>query len=149
MMILMKLEEIYEMWDKDAKYDDLNLDAESLNISSLHAKYNRLLSETRSQLRACFIQRKARSNLLRDYYLGNLNNPDDLERINRPPFLQKVLKNEVQGYIDADDELIKLETRTAMLEEKVDVIVEIMKCIHKRGYDIKSAIEWRKFTNGF
>jgi N6-adenosine-specific RNA methylase IME4 len=55
----------------------------------------------------------------------------------------------VQGYIDADDELIKLETRTAMLEEKVDVIVEIMKCIHKRGYDIKSAIEWRKFTNGF
>lgn len=149
MMILMKLEEIYEMWENDAKYDDLNLDTESLNISSLHAKYNRLLSETRSQLRACFIQRKSRASLLRDYYLGNLNNPDDLERIGRPPFLQKVLKNEVQGYIDADDDLLKLETRTAMLEEKVDVVVEIMKCIHKRGYDIKSAIEWRKFTNGF
>jgi hypothetical protein len=149
MMILMKLEEIYEMWENDAKYDDLNLDTESLNISSLHAKYNRLLSETRSQLRACFIQRKSRANLLRDYYLGNLNNPDDLVRIDRPPFLQKVLKNEVQGYIDADDDLLKLETRTAMLEEKVDVVVEIMKCIHKRGYDIKSAIEWRKFTNGF
>ena len=145
----MKLEDIYAMWETDCKYDDLNLDQDSLNISSLHAKYNRLLSETRSQLRACFIQRKSRSNLLRDYYLGNLNNPDDLERIGRPPFLQKVLKNEVQGYIDADDELLKLETRTAMLEEKVDVIVEIMKCIHKRGYDIKSAIEWRKFTNGF
>jgi hypothetical protein len=145
----MKLEDIYAMWEADCKYDDLNLDKDSLNISSLHAKYNRLLSETRSQLRACFIQRKTRANLLRDYYLGNLNNPDDLDRIGRPPFLQKVLKNEVQGYIDADDELIKLETRTAMLEEKVDVIVEIMKCIHKRGYDIKSAIEWRKFTNGF
>jgi hypothetical protein len=149
MMILMKLEEIYEMWENDAKYDDLNLDAESLNISSLHAKYNRLLSETRSQLRACFIQRKSRANLLRDYYLGNLNNPDDLVRIGRPPFLQKVLKNEVQGYIDADDDLLKLETRTAMLEEKVDVVVEIMKCIHKRSFDIKHAIEWRKFTNGF
>jgi hypothetical protein len=145
----MKLEDIYAMWEADSKYDDLNLDKDSLNISSLHAKYNRLLSETRSQLRACFIQRKTRANLLRDYYLGNLNNPDDLDRIGRPPFLQKVLKNEVQGYIEADDELIKLETRTAMLEEKVDVIVEIMKCIHKRGYDIKSAIEWRKFTNGF
>jgi hypothetical protein len=145
----MKLEDIYAMWETDCKYDDLNLDKDSLNISSLHAKYNRLLSETRSQLRACFIQRKTRANLLRDYYLGNLNNPDDLDRIGRPPFLQKVLKNEVQGYIDADDELIKLETRTVMLEEKVDVIVEIMKCIHKRGYDIKSAIEWRKFTNGF
>jgi copper chaperone CopZ len=67
----------------------------------------------------------------------------------RPPFLHKVLKNEVSNFIDSDHDLIKIDTRIALLEEKVDVIVEIMKCIHKRGYDIKSAIEWRKFTNGF
>ena len=145
----MKLDDIYEMWDKDAKYDDLNLDKESLNISSLHAKYNRLLSETRSQLRSVMIKKKAHYSTLRDYYLGNLNNPEDLERIGRQPFLNKVLKNEVQGYIDADGDLVRMDERIALLEEKVEVIVEIMKCIHKRGYDIKSAIEWRKFTNGF
>jgi hypothetical protein len=145
----MTLEELYEMWEKDAKYDDLNLDADSLNISSLHAKYNRLLSETRSQLRAIMIKKKSHYSTLRDYYLGNLNNPQDLERIGREPFLNKVLKNEVQGYIDSDRDLIKMDERIALLEEKVEVIVEIMKCIHKRGYDIKSAIEWRKFTNGF
>jgi hypothetical protein len=145
----MTLEELYEMWEKDAKYDDLNLDGDSLNISSLHAKYNRLLSETRSQLRAILLKKKAHYSTLRDYYLGNLNNPEDLERIGREPFLSKVLKNEVQGYIDSDRDLIKMEERIALLEEKVEVIVEIMKCIHKRGYDIKSAIEWRKFTNGF
>lgn len=145
----MKLEDIYDMWEKDAKYDDLALDADSLNISSLHAKYNRLLSETRSQLRAIIIRKKAHYSTLRDYYLGNLNNPEDLERIGRQPFLNKVLKNEVQGYIDSDGELIRMDERIALLEEKVEVIVEIMKCIHKRGYDIKSAIEWRKFTNGF
>lgn len=145
----MKLEDIYEMWEKDAKYDDLNLDADSLNISSLHAKYNRMLSETRSQLRSAMIRKKAQFNTLREYYLGNLNNPEDLERINRQPFLNKVLKNEVNNYIDADGELMRIDERIALLEEKVEVIVEIMKCIHKRGYDIKSAIEWRKFTNGF
>jgi len=145
----MTLEELYEMWEKDAKYDDLNLDGDSLNISSLHAKYNRLLSETRSQLRAILLKKKAHYSTLRDYYLGNLNNPEDLERICSEPFLSKVLKNEVQGYIDSDRDLIKMEERIALLEEKVEVIVEIMKCIHKRGYDIKSAIEWRKFTNGF
>jgi hypothetical protein len=145
----MTLEELYEMWEKDAKYDDLNLDADSLNISSLHAKYNRLLSETRSQLRAIMIKKKSHYSTLRDYYLGNLNNPQDLERIGREPFLNKVLKNEVQGYIDSDRDLIKMDERIALLEEKVEVIIEIMKCIHKRGYDIKSAIEWRKFTNGF
>jgi len=145
----MKLEDIYDMWEKDAKYDDLALDADSLNISSLHAKYNRLLSETRSQLRAAVIKKKSHYSTLRDYYLGNLNNPEDLERIGRAPFLNKVLKNEVQGYIDSDGDLIRLDERIALLEEKVEVIMEIMKCIHKRGYDIKSAIEWRKFTNGF
>lgn len=137
------------MWEKDAKYDDLALDADSLNISSLHAKYNRLLSETRSQLRSAMIKKKSHYSTLRDYYLGNLNNPEDLERINRAPFLNKVLKNEVQGYIDSDGDLIRIDERIALLEEKVEVIMEIMKCIHKRGYDIKSAIEWRKFTNGF
>ena len=145
----MKLEDIYDMWDKDAKYDDLALDADSLNISSLHAKYNRLLSETRSQLRSAIIKKKSHYSTLRDYYLGNLNNPEDLERIGRAPFLNKVLKNEVQGYIDSDGDLIRIDERIALLEEKVEVIMEIMKCIHKRGYDIKSAIEWRKFTNGF
>ena len=137
------------MWEVDCKYDDLNLDQDSLNISSLHAKYNRLLSETRSQLRSAVIRKKAHYSTLRDYYLGNLNNPEDLERIGRAPFLNKVLKNEVQGYIDSDGDLIRMDERIALLEEKVEVIVEIMKCIHKRGYDIKSAIEWRKFTNGF
>ena len=145
----MKLEDIYAMWEVDCKYDDLNLDQDSLNISSLHAKYNRLLSETRSQLRSAMIKKKAHYSTLRDYYLGNLNNPEDLERIGRTPFLNKVLKNEVQGYIDSDGDLIRMDERIALLEEKVEVIVEIMKCIHKRGYDIKSAIEWRKFTNGF
>ena len=66
----MKLEDIYEMWDKDSKYDDLNLDKESLNISSLHAKYNRLLSEMRSQLRSAMIKKKSHYSTLRDYYLG-------------------------------------------------------------------------------
>jgi hypothetical protein len=145
----MKLEDIYAMWEADCKYDDLNLDKDSLNISSLHAKYNRLLSEMRSQLRSAVIRKKAHYSTLRDYYLGHLNNPEDLERIGRQPFLNKVLKNEVQGYIDSDGDLVRMDERIALLEEKVEVIVEIMKCIHKRGYDIKSAIEWRKFTNGF
>lgn len=145
----MKLEELYEIWEKDAKYDDLNLDVDSLNISSLHAKYNRMLSEARSQLRALRINRKTHYATLREYYLGNLNNPEDLERINREPYLNKVLRQNVNDYVEADDDITKIDTRIAVLEEKVEVIIEIMKAVHKRGYDIKSAIEWRKFTNGF
>jgi len=145
----MKLEELYDLWEKDAKYDDLNLDVDSLNIASLHAKYNRMLSEARSQLRALRINRKSHYATLREYYLGNLNNPEDLDRIGREPYLNKVLRQNVQDYVEADDDIVKIDTRIAVLEEKVEVIVEIMKCIHKRSFDIKHAIEWRKFTQGF
>lgn len=145
----MKLEELYEIWEKDAKYDDLNLDVDSLNISSLHAKYNRMLSEARSQLRALRINRKTHYATLREYYLGNLNNPEDLERINREPYLNKVLRQNVNDYVEADDDITKIDTRIAVLEEKVEVIIEIMKAVHKRSFDIKHALEWRKFTTGF
>jgi hypothetical protein len=145
----MKLEDIHESWSKDALYDDLNLDRDSLTISSLHAKYLQILSVERSLLNSCLFKKKALYKDLREYYLGALNNPDDLERINREPFLHKVLKNEVHNYVDSDNELMKLDTRISIQEEKVEVLTAIIKAIHQRGYDIKSAIEWRKFTNGF
>jgi hypothetical protein len=94
-------------------------------------------------------KKKALYKDLREYYLGTLNNPDDLERMSREPFLHKVLKNEVHNYVDSDGELMKLDNRISMQEEKVETLLEIVKAIHKRSFDIKHAIEWRKFTNGF
>jgi len=35
----MKIDEIIEEWQKDAKIDDVELDTESLNVPMLHAKY--------------------------------------------------------------------------------------------------------------
>jgi hypothetical protein len=145
----MKLEDILENWSKDALYDDLNLDRDSLAISSLHAKYIQILAIERSLLRSCMAKKKGLYKDLREYYLGTLNNPDDLERMSREPFLHKVLKNEVHNYVDSDDELMKLDNRLSMQEEKVSTMLEIVKAIHKRSFDIKHAIEWRKFTNGF
>jgi hypothetical protein len=145
----MKLEDILENWSKDALYDDLNLDRDSLAISSLHAKYIQILAIERSLLKSCMAKKKALYKDLREYYLGTLNNPDDLERMSREPFLHKVLKNEVHNYVDSDDELMKLDNRISMQEEKVETLLEIVKAIHKRSFDIKHAIEWRKFTNGF
>ena len=55
----------------------------------------------------------------------------------------------MHNYVDSDNELMKLDTRISIQEEKVEVLTAIIKAIHQRGYDIKSAIEWRKFTNGF
>jgi len=145
----MKLEDILENWSKDALYDDLNLDQDSLAISSLHAKYIQILAIERSLLRSCMAKKKGLYKDLREYYLGTLNNNEDLERIGREPFLHKVLKNEVHNYVDSDGELMKLDNRITMQEEKVETLTSNIKTIHQRSFDIKHAIEWRKFTHGF
>ena len=41
----MNLKEIQEMWKSDCKIDDIELDASSLEVPKLHAKYAELLSE--------------------------------------------------------------------------------------------------------
>ena len=41
----MNLKEIQTMWKDDCKIDDIELDASSLEVPRLHAKYAELLSE--------------------------------------------------------------------------------------------------------
>jgi hypothetical protein len=88
------------------------------------------------------------SNRLRDYYLGNLNNPEDLKEINREPYLQKIMKTEVQQYVDADTDIIKLDYKINIVQEKVEFLTEVVRSINNRSYTIKNAIEFLRLTGG-
>ena len=46
----MTLKEIQEMWKQDSVIDDIELDASSLEVPKLHAKYTELLSNTKLSL---------------------------------------------------------------------------------------------------
>lgn len=142
----MKLEQIIEEWRKDALFDDVYLDAESLKTPSLHNKYLKLLSQARLTLRKLKIERKHLSKVLREYYLGNLNNPDDLKDIDREPWVHKVMKQDVKEYIDTDYEMIEIDKKLEYTEEKIEVVQEILKMINARGYQINNAIKWRELT---
>jgi hypothetical protein len=120
----MKLDEIIEEWRKDALFDDTELDTESLKVPSLHNKYLKIMSQARLTLRKLKIERKSLSKILREYYLGNLNNEEDLQDINRQPWLHKVMKQDVKEYIDTDDEMVNLDSKIEYTEEKIEVLCE-------------------------
>ena len=143
----MNLEQIIEEWRKDALFDDTELDNEALKVPSLHNKYLKLLSQSRLTLRKLKIERKRLSKILREYYLGNLNNEQDLADIGREPWTLTVLKTDVKDYIDTDEDMIALDTKVEYTEEKIEVIQEIMKMINARGFQINNAIKWRELTN--
>jgi hypothetical protein len=85
---------------------------------------------------------------LMDYYRGDLNNPEDLAELGREPYPYKRLKQDINYYVDSDDEMVQLNTKIAYQQEMVDVLEEIIKAINSRGYVIKNSLDFLRFTSG-
>ena len=64
------------------------------------------------------------------------------------PFDLKVLRTDVDKYIESDEELIKLKQKKEYLTTVVDYLDRTIRQISNRGFTIKNAIDWRKFTSG-
>ena len=73
---------------------------------------------------------------------------EELEAADWEPFQYKLLKADVQEYIDADDNVIESKKLLALQEEKVNYLESIVKSLTTRGYLIKNAIDWKRFTEG-
>ena len=59
-----------------------------------------------------------------------------------------ILKAEMPMYMDADHDIINLNLRIGMQNEKIDFLDSVIKTIINRGFLIRSAIDWTKFTMG-
>jgi hypothetical protein len=127
--------------------DETELSKESIKIPQLHNKYLIFYSNEKLKFKeikylfAGLIRRK------RDYYSGRMT-AKELEMADWEPFQLKLLKADVQEYIDADDNVIESKKLLALQEEKVNYLESIVKSLTTRGYLIKNAIDWKRFTEG-
>ena len=137
----MKFEEIQIAWTRDCEMDETELSHESIKIPQLHNKYLIFYSNEKLKFKeikylfAGLIKRK------RDYYSGRMT-AKELEMADWEPFQLKLLKADVQEYIDADDNVIESKKLLALQEEKVNYLESIVKSLTTRGYLIKNAIDW-------
>jgi len=143
----MKIEDIVSEWDKDCKVDETELGEEAVKIPKLHNKYLKFFMAERVQLFRMKAENKKLRKTLLEYYLGELDR-EELKELGRDQFYKKLLKNETDTYIESDDAFIEQTLRVSMQQEKVDYIEAIIKSLNNRGFQIKSAIDWYKFTNG-
>jgi hypothetical protein len=143
----LSLENLHEMWTNDSKYKD-DLDVESLRVANLHSKYVTHLSEIRSRRRAFELERRKTFAKLRDYYSGAATE-DTLREIGREQYRgPKVLKSEIEEVILLDKEMISLDSKIESYREREEYLSDVMRHINIRGYQIKNAIDWRRFTGG-
>ena len=143
----MKLDDIMEMWSEDCNVNRLELGEESLKLPKLHSKYLRVFTEERLLLRRLEGERKELILTKHDYYRGVMPE-EDLRANGWEPFRLNVLKSDIPMYIEADQDIIKLNLRIAMQQEKVDALESIIRSINNRGFLIKNAVEFEKFKVG-
>lgn len=142
----MKLEEIEALWEQDIKIDRTELDTESLKIPSLHGKYYKIYLREKVQLKAEEQSYKQYHKLKHEYYTGKLSQ-SELNELGWEPF-QFVLKNDLQVYMDADKDLCERLLKLSVQKEKVQYLEDIIKTLNTRGFLIKNAIDFIRFTSG-
>ena len=137
----MTLDELKLQVKKDLEVDDETLDKESYKNQELYAKY--LDHKTNFEL----LLYKAKGDykiLFKDkweYYGGKA----DAKIYVTKPFDLKVLKTDLNIYIESDEEIIKLEHKIAYLETTIKYIDGVLRSIQSRGWVIKNAISLKQF----
>ena len=144
----MKFEEIQTLWTSDCNIDETELAQESVKIPQLHNKYLILYSNEKLRLKTQRFEHSKLVKLKKEYYGGRMSQ-EELEAVDWEPFQYKLLKADVEQYVDADDNVIESKKILALQEEKVDYLEAIVKGLSTRGYLIKNAIDWKRFTEGY
>jgi hypothetical protein len=143
----MKLEEIQNHWAKDSVIDRTELGDESIKIPQLHSKYFKMYSEERLRLKSMMQGYKVLYRVLVEYYNGTLSE-EEMEEYGLEPNPLKILKNEINIHIEANEQIQQADWKIKLQEEKVDFLESIIKSLSTRGYQIKAAVDWVKFTQG-
>lgn len=143
------LEVLMEEWSRDSKINETEPAKELAKISSLRYKYLNILSYHNLLSKKLEIEYKKKRYIYSEYYNGNLNNAEDLETYGfSEPFLVKTgHRSQVPMMLDSNDELNKVLLKKILNQEIVDSCSDIIKELHSRTFQIRSMIDWYKFTN--
>ena len=140
----MELSELFAKTEHDLKIDDVELDRESLRTPYLYDKYLKMYITSGLELTKHKKEYDALKLKKFEYYTGKA----DPEVYKENPKGIKVLKGDLDLYLDADPDLRKVEESLGYMKSKVNFLEKTLKNIENRNWNIKNTIEWRKFLSG-
>ena len=143
----MKLEDIQELWHRDSEIDYTELGTESIRTPQIHDKYLKIFTDERIRLKGVEFELSKLVRTKTEYYSGKMSQ-EELERRGWEQYLGRLLKNEITNYIESDDDVIKLKQQLVVLQEKVNYLDSVIRMINNRGFQIKNALDWLKFSHG-
>lgn len=141
----MNLETLQDQWRIDSKLDQDLHDNDSIAIPQLHMKYMEFYNQFSLMKREREIEMKR---LIKDkwlYYKGKA--PATIYK--EMPFdLKLTTKEEISMFIEADEEVGKLQFKINYIDQVLFFLDGVLRMINSRTYHIKNAIEWKRFQSG-
>lgn len=143
----MNLEDLKQEIKKDSLIDSTELAKESLRTPSVHGKYLAIHADLKTELQKL---RNALSVMeLRKWMVYNGKaSQEELEKWGEEPFELKIMKTDIDRFMDADPTLLKIKNDINTAEIKVKMVEDFIKVLSNRNFAIKSAIDWNKLVNG-
>ena len=143
----MKLEDIQELWHRDSEIDYTDLGTESIRIPQIHDKYLKIFTDERIRLKGVEFELSKMVRTKTEYYSGKMSQ-EELEQHGWEQYLGRLLKTEIAKYIESDDDIIILKQQLVVLQEKINYLDSVIRMINNRGFQIKNALDWLKFSHG-
>ena len=134
------------MWKKDSVIDGDLYCEESTKIPQLHMKYMEFHNtfSLMKKEKELDMKRLIKEKWL--YYKGKA--PSSVYK--EMPFDFKLTtKEEINMFIESDDDIMKLQYRIDYIEQTLLYLDSVLRMINNRNIQIKNAIDWEKFKNGF
>jgi hypothetical protein len=139
------LESYKEFAAAELVIDEHDLDTEALRTPRLHTRWLDLLSQSAIQLRSIQNMQKKLYIERWKYYSGTAS---DKYYTDYGVFHHKILKTDINIYLDSDDILCTIKEIIEIHEQTLAFCERTVKEISSRTFHIRAAIDWRKFASG-
>lgn len=143
----MTIDEILESWENDSNIDLTELDKESVSIPKLHHKYYQIYVKEKLLCKKYESEYKKLKLDKYEFYTQG-HNEDTIKKGWELPAKGVIIKSDIPMYMEGDNDIISQSLKIGYQQEKVELLESIIKSLNTRGYNIKSAIDWIKFTSG-
>ncbi len=144
----MNIEQLHDMWDEDCRINDDHLDKESINTAKLHSKYLRLLIQHKMKIAALQMEYNTTRQKKFRYYRGEMTR-DELKDLNWDQWQGvKPLKNEMDEFLTGDADLNRVSVKIEYIKVMVEALESILGQIKARDWQIRNAVEFKKFIAG-
>jgi len=143
----MSTDDISEIWAGDSKIDETQLAQEAKKIPQLHSKYYNMYYKEALKVKKLRYDYKTLELNKREWIDGSMAE-EDLREFGWKPYQKKVIRQDINQYIQADPDIIKLSLKIDYHSCRANYLEDIVKTIHSRNFIINNIIAVMKFQAG-